>query len=25
MLVLVSLGGTTFDGISRTQFWKKVL
>jgi hypothetical protein len=25
MLVLVSLGGTTFDGISRTQFWQKVL
>lgn len=25
MLVLVSLGGTTFDGISRTEFWQKVL
>ena len=25
MLVLVSLGGTTFDGISRTQFWQNVL
>jgi hypothetical protein len=25
MLVLVSLGGTTFDGITRTQFWQKVL
>ena len=25
MLVLASLGGTTFDGISRTQFWQKVL
>ena len=25
MLVLASLGGTTFDGITRTQFWQKVL
>jgi hypothetical protein len=25
MLVLVSLGGTTFDGITRTEFWQKVL
>lgn len=25
MLVLVSLGGTTFDGVTRTRFWQKVL
>ena len=25
MLVLVSLGGTTFDGVTRTQFWQKIL
>jgi hypothetical protein len=25
MLVLVSIGGTTFDGITRTRFWQKVL
>jgi hypothetical protein len=25
MLVLVSLGGTTFDGITRTRFWLRVL
>jgi len=25
MLVLVSIGGTTFDGVLRTSFWQKVL
>jgi hypothetical protein len=25
LLVLVSLGGTTFDGITRTRFWQKVI
>ena len=25
MLVLVSLGGTTFDGVSRLSFWQRVL
>ena len=25
MLVLASLGGTTFDGVSRTTYWQKVL
>ena len=25
MLVLTSIGGTTFDGVTRTSFWQKVL